>query len=52
MKQIEEEDDEPRTKVEELLEVTLDEEVIERKVLVGALLEKNEKKNGGILKNN
>ena len=44
MKQIRKEDDEPRTKVEELVEIMFDENASKRKVLVGALLEANEKK--------
>ena len=53
MKQIEEENDEPRTKVEELVEEILDEKMIERKVLVGARLKKNKKeKLVEFLKNN
>ena len=44
MKQTKEEDDKPRTKVEELVEEILNEKMIERKVLVGAPLQKNEKK--------
>ena len=45
MKQIEEEDDELRTNMEELVEVMLDENALERKMLVGSLLEANEKEN-------
>ena len=44
MKQVEEEDDKPRTKVDELVEEILNEKMTEKKVLVGAQLEKNEKK--------
>ena len=36
MKQIEKKEDEPRTKVEELVDEILDDEMIERKVLVEA----------------
>ena len=43
MKQTQEENNEPRTKVEELVEVILDENASERKVLVGALLEADKK---------
>ena len=53
MKQIKEEDDEPSTKEEELVEVIIDKEVIKRNVLVAALLENNEReKLVEFLKNN
>ena len=54
MKQFEEEDDEPRTKIKELVEVVLDENALERKLLVGAaLLETNKReKLVEFLKNN
>ena len=43
MKQIKEEDNKPRTKLEELVEVILDERIVERKMSMGALLAKSEK---------
>ena len=53
MKQIEEERDEPRIKVKELVEEILDEKIIERKTLVRAQLEKNDReKLVEFLKNN
>ena len=43
MKQIEETDDEPRTKVEELVEVSLNDTEYDMKVLVGVVLNSEEK---------